>query len=52
MALLLTDFGAVVTAVVGYIGTIVTAVVAQPLLLIGVAIGLLFTGVGLVKRFM
>jgi len=51
MAALLTDLGSVVTSCVGFITTIVTAVVAQPLLLIPVGIGLLGTGVALVKKF-
>lgn len=52
MEIILTSVGLVVTAIVGYIGTVVTAVVGQPLLLIPVGIGLLGSGVGLVKRFM
>lgn len=52
MATLLTDVGLVVTSVTGMIGTVVGAVVAEPLLLIPVAIGLLGSGVALVKRFM
>ena len=44
--------GSIVTTVTGMIGTVVTAVVAQPLLLIPVGLGLLGSGVALVKRFM
>lgn len=51
METLLTDFGAFTSTIVSVIGTVVTAVVAQPLLLIGVFAGLLLLGVGLVKRF-
>lgn len=52
MAAILTSVGAVVTAVTGYLGDIVGAVVAQPLLLIPVSIGLLGSGVALVKKFL
>lgn len=48
---LLTSMGLVVTQVVGEIGTLVTAVVAQPILLIPISLGLLGAGVGLVKKF-
>lgn len=51
MAGILTNFGLFVTSIIGTIGDIVTEVVAQPLLLLGVFAGLLFLGVGLVKRF-
>lgn len=51
MTALLTDFGAFATAAIGIIGDVVTEVVAQPLLLIGVFMGILMFGVGLVKRF-
>lgn len=51
MAALLTDFAAFCTAIIAVIGDVVTEVVAQPLLLLGVFAGLLFLGVGLVKRF-
>jgi len=52
MAEILAMLGSVVTSVVGILGEVVTAVVAQPLLLIGVGIGLLGSGVALVKKFM
>lgn len=52
MTAILTSLSLVVLEVTGYIADIVTAVVAQPILLIGVAVGLLGTGVSLVKRFM
>ena len=51
MAGILTSVSLVVSTVVGFITTIVVAVVAQPILLIPVAIGLLGTGVVLVKKF-
>lgn len=52
MTAILTTLTEVVTSVVGFIALIVTAVVAQPILLIPVGIGLLFTGVALVKSFL
>jgi len=52
MAAILTDLGLVVTQVITTLGSVVTAIVAQPLLLIGVGIGLLGSGVALVKKFM
>lgn len=42
----------VVTTVAGFITGIVAAVIAQPILLIPIGIGLLGTGVALVKKFM
>ncbi len=47
---LLTDMGSVFTAMIGYVGDICSAIVAQPLLLIGVAIPLAFAIVSFVKR--
>lgn len=52
MGLILTDLTSVVSTVVGFIATIVVAIVEQPILLIPVGIGLLFTGVALVKSFL
>lgn len=49
---ILTMLSEVVETVVGFIAIIVVAVVAQPILLIPVGIGLLFTGVALVKSFL
>lgn len=51
MSTLLTGFTDFCTTVIGVIGDVVTEVVAQPLLLIGVFAGLLFMGVGLIKKF-
>ena len=51
METILTSVGLVVTNVTGMIATVTTAVVAQPILLIPVALGLLGSGVALVKRF-
>lgn len=51
MAALLTDLGLVCTNLITTIGSVATAIVAQPLLLIPLGIGLLGAGVGLVKRF-
>lgn len=47
---LLTDMGSVFTAMIGYVGDICTAIVSQPLLLIGVAIPLAFAVVTFVRR--
>lgn len=52
MSAILTSIGEIVTAVTGYIGTVVTAIVAQPLLLIPIGVSLLGAGVGLVRKFM
>lgn len=51
MAAILTDFAAFATAAIGVIGDVVTEVVAQPVLLIGILAGILMLGVGLVKKF-
>ena len=51
MTAILATVSLVVTEVVSFIGTVATAVVAQPILLIPVALGLLGSGVALVKRF-
>lgn len=48
---LLTDMGSVFTAMIGYVGDICSAIVAQPLLLIGVAIPLAFAVVTFVKDY-
>lgn len=47
---LLTDMGSVFTALIGYVGDVCSAIVAQPLLLIGVAIPLAFAVVSFVRR--
>lgn len=52
MAAILTNVSLLVTAIVGWIGDIAAAVVAQPLLLIPVGVGLLGTGVGIFKGFL
>lgn len=52
MAGLLTDVGLVVAEIVSYVADVAGAIIAQPLLLIPIGIGLLGSGVGLVKRFM
>lgn len=45
----LTNIGTVLTSAVGWMGTIVTAVVENPVLLVPCALGLAFTGVALFK---
>lgn len=47
---LLTDMGSVFTAMIGYVGDICTAIVSQPLLLIGIAMPLAFAVVTFVRR--
>ena len=47
---LLTDMGSVFTALIGYVGDICSAIVAQPLLLIGFAIPLAFAVVSFVRK--
>lgn len=47
---LLTDMGSVFTALIGYVGDVCTAIVSQPLLLIGIAIPLAFAVVSFVRR--
>lgn len=51
METLLTGFSEFVETAVGSIATVVTAITAQPLLLIGVFAGLLGIGIGIIKRF-
>lgn len=47
---LLTDMGSVFTAMIGYVGDICSAIVSQPLLLIGLAIPLAFAVVTFVRK--
>lgn len=47
---LLTDMGSVFTALIGYVGDVCSAIVGQPLLLIGIAIPLAFAVVSFVRR--
>ena len=49
MSTLLTTIGTVLSSAVGWMGTIVTAVADNPILLISFALGLAFTGVSLFK---
>lgn len=51
MEALLSDFTTFVTSAVSSIGTVVTAITDQPLLLIGIFAGLLGLGIGIIKRF-
>jgi len=51
METLFVSFTAVVGAVVGTIGGIITQITTNPILLIPVGLGLLGVGVGLVKKF-
>ena len=50
MSTILTDIGLVVTAALGWVGEVVTVIVASPLLLLFASIGLVGLGVGLFKR--
>lgn len=49
MTTFLANIGTVLTSAVGWMGTIVTAVMDNPILLVPFALGLAFTGVGLFK---
>ena len=51
MATIMTSMTSVVTTVTGFVTTIVGVVVGQPLLLIPIGLGLLGSGVALVKKF-
>ena len=51
LSAILTSLALIPVTVVGFIGDIVGAVVANPVLLIPIGLGLLGTGVGLVKKF-
>lgn len=51
MATILTDVGLFATSALDVMTDVVTAVVAQPVLLIGIIAGIMLTGVGLVKKF-
>lgn len=52
MTELLADFTEFVEAAVGSISTVVTAITANPVLLLGVFAGLLGIGVGLIMKFL
>lgn len=52
MADILSAVGSVVTAAVGWIGSFVTVITSNPILLIGVIVGFVGLGVGLIKRLM
>lgn len=49
MAELLTGVGSVLTAMVGWMGTLIGTIVTTPILLIPFSLGLAFTGVTLYK---
>lgn len=52
MSSLLTDLGLVVEAVFGYVGTVATTIVSQPLLLMTTGVLLAGAAVGLFGRFL
>lgn len=52
MAEIITGIGALSTTIIGYVGALATAVVAAPILLIPVGVGILGVGVGIFKGFM
>ena len=52
MAALLHTITQVFTAAVGWVGTVSETVVSDPLLLVGVVIGFIGTGVGLFSRLL
>lgn len=52
MATLITEITSVVTAAVGWIGSFVTVITSNPILLIGIVVSFVGLGVGLIKRLM
>lgn len=52
MADIIAAVGQVVTAAVGWIGSFVTVITSNPILLIGVVVSFVGLGVGLIKRLM
>ena len=52
MATLLSTITEVFTAAVGWVGTVAETVAGNPLLLIGVVIGFIGTGIGLFSRLL
>ena len=52
MATLLTTITQIFTAAVGWVGTVAETVTSSPLLLIGVIIGFIGTGIGLFSRLL
>ena len=52
MEALLTNVGLIVTAAIGWVGQVSTAVVAQPILTLFVILPLVGLGVGLFKRLL
>lgn len=51
MATMLTDLGLVATNVIGMVGDVAAVIVAEPVLLIGVGIGVLGAAVGIFRKF-
>lgn len=49
---IIADVSSLVTAVIGWIGEFVTVIVSNPILLIGVLIGLTGLAVGMISRLM
>lgn len=52
MATLLTTITQIFTAAVGWVGTVAETVAGNPILLIGVVIGFIGTGIGLFSRLL
>lgn len=52
MADLITTIGVVVTGALGWMGQVVTAIMAQPILTLSVVIGFVGVGIGYMKRIM
>jgi len=51
MATILTDVGLLATSVLGMVGDTAAVIVAEPVLLIPVGLGLLGAGIGIFKAF-
>ncbi len=49
---ILTNIGSLFTSAMGWMGTVGTAVVSNPILLVGVVVGFIYVGVNLFKRLM
>lgn len=52
LASFISDIGTVFTAAIGWVGDVGDAIIASPVLLIGVALPIIGVGVGLFKRLL
>ena len=51
MDVVLTNLGLIVTAIAGFISTIADTIIANPILFLGVGVGLTMTTIGIFKKF-